>query len=88
MQAAFQNHTENAVSKTVNLPEDASLSDVDEVFRLAHALACKGVTVYRYGSKGEQVLNLGVESRGEEGVASADAEYSGGRPIKGCETCG
>ncbi|MFA5870157.1 MAG: adenosylcobalamin-dependent ribonucleoside-diphosphate reductase [Candidatus Bathyarchaeia archaeon] len=88
MQAAFQNHTENAVSKTVNLPEDASLSDVDKVYRLAHSLGCKGVTVYRYGSKGEQVLNLGVESRGEEGVASADAEYSGGRPIKGCEACG
>ncbi len=88
IQAAFQKHTENAVSKTVNLPEDARLSDVENVFRLAHELHCKGVTVYRYGSKGTQVLNLGVESRGEGKVATAGAEYAGGRPIEGCEVCG
>jgi ribonucleoside-diphosphate reductase alpha chain len=88
VQAAFQKYTENAVSKTVNLPEDASFSDVEDVFTLAHKLRCKGVTIYRYGSKGEQVLNLGVESRGEEKVATVDAEYAGGRPIKGCEVCG
>ena len=88
IQAAFQKYTENAVSKTVNLPEDASFSDVEDVFTLAHKLRCKGVTIYRYGSKGEQVLNLGVESRGEDKVATVDAEYAGGRPTKGCEICG
>ncbi|MBM3302725.1 MAG: adenosylcobalamin-dependent ribonucleoside-diphosphate reductase, partial [Deltaproteobacteria bacterium] len=87
MQSAFQKHTENAVSKTVNLPEDASLSDVEGVFMLAHKLQCKGVTVYRYGSKGEQVLNLG-EPQGEKKVTTADPEYAGGRPTKGCEVCG
>jgi ribonucleoside-diphosphate reductase alpha chain len=88
IQATFQRHCENAVSKTVNLPEDASISDVDKVYRLAHQLHCKGVTIYRYGSKGTQVLNLGVESRGEGKVATASAEYAGGRPIEGCEVCG
>jgi ribonucleoside-diphosphate reductase alpha chain len=87
IQAAWQKYTENAVSKTVNLPEDASIGDVESVYRLAHDLHCKGVTIYRYGSKGAQVLNLGVEARGEEKVATAEAEYAGGRPVEGCEVC-
>jgi ribonucleoside-diphosphate reductase alpha chain len=58
MQAAFQDEVDAAVSKTVNLPVDASVDAVREVYRLAHRLHLKGVTVYRYGSKPGQTLSL------------------------------
>lgn len=58
VQAAFQAHTDNGVSKTVNLPATAPAESVDQVFRLAAELGLKGVTVFRHGSRGRQVLEL------------------------------
>jgi ribonucleoside-diphosphate reductase alpha chain len=79
MQSAFQKHVDNAVSKTVNLPKNSSLNDVREIYLLAWKLKCKGITIYRYGSKPEQVLYLGT---GKPIVAKVG--YSGGCPSGTC----
>src|SRR5271157_1057229 len=84
MQAAFQKYTDNAVSKTINLPPDATEEDVRKTYELAWKSKCKGVTVFRYGSKPEQVLYIGEIKTDKGNFMSLEPEYSGGCPTKNC----
>src|SRR5581483_468339 len=76
MQAAFQKFTDNAVSKTVNLPNDAVTADVAEAYKLAYDTGCMGITVFRDGCKGAQVLNVGVGAA-TQAAPSPDTEMGG-----------
>jgi ribonucleoside-diphosphate reductase alpha chain len=63
MQAAFQKHTENGVSKTINLPKSASPAQIQKIYETAYELGCKGITVFRDQSKESQVLRSGLAAK-------------------------